>query len=88
MTPLKVGDRVLTLPTVRPRKWADRSGTIAVLNRRDREVGVSFAAVPRNEAEAWFLRTELTLVKGGHGLQDRPGGSRRPERSVGAGETS
>jgi hypothetical protein len=85
---LKVGDKVLTLPTVRPKKWAGRPGTVAVLNRRNKEIGVSFATTPRNEAEAWFVAAELTIVEGGHSPQDRSGGVERRKRSVAAGGSS
>ena len=82
---LKVGTPILTLPTVRPKQWAKRPGFVAVLNRRAGEVGVTFADSYTADlrANAWFRPEELMKVP--ETVQDRPGGARRPGRSVGAG---
>ena len=57
---LRVGQRVRTGASVRPRQYAERSGTVASLNLTDGEVGVTFGPwAPRSSAEAWFVPTEL-----------------------------
>ena len=71
---MTVGDNVRTLPSVKPRHWADRAGFVASLNRVDGEVGVSFVKVhDREKAEAWFLPGELTRLEAAHNPVDRPG---------------
>jgi hypothetical protein len=82
--PLTVGDAVRTLPTVRPKGYANRRGFVASLNRRDGELGVTFAEnyTPDCRAEAWFVPGELEKVP--HTPQNRPGDAHVPSEPIGA----
>ena len=68
----EVGDRVVTLASVRPMQFASRSGHVAVLNFRDGEVGIDFSnetIVDNLRASTFFLPRELALkeaVETGH----------------------
>lgn len=59
----KIGDRVVTLPTVRPAPYAGKSGTIAALNVRDNEIGVWLGNwCSGNHVTTWFRPRELSAV--------------------------
>ena len=71
---LRVGDTVRTASSVRPSRFADRSGAVAEI--RGGEVGVVFGAA--HDASTWFDPAELTPEVGQRPLK----GSRSPATSV------
>lgn len=54
MTPLRAGAQVRTKPTVRPRRYADRSGRIEQVKRSEGEISVALGA-----QVVWFRPDEL-----------------------------
>lgn len=58
----EVGDRVVTLPTVRPRQYGSRTGT--VVEMRGGEIGVRFGSERSHDAATWFRPRELTSTLG------------------------
>jgi hypothetical protein len=55
-----VGDKVRTDDTVKPARFAGRTGRVVQLNNRDHEVGLRFSAVSRHdEPTIWFGTSEL-----------------------------
>lgn len=58
-----IGTTVTTSPTLRPRRFAGRTGTVAIRNDRDDEVGVWLGGWrDGNRAVAWFRPGELDSV--------------------------
>ena len=74
---LAIGDTVRSLPTVRPKRAANKVGTVVAVNRRAAEIGVAWAAHPdpKGGADTWFLPGELVLVEVAQTAQDHPGGA-------------
>jgi hypothetical protein len=64
VTALKIGDRVVTLPTVWPRRYANRTGHVAALNARDDEIGLRLGQPSSHTSAIWFRPSELTVAVG------------------------
>lgn len=62
----KTGDPVMTKASVRPTRYADRTGVVIALN--EGEVGVRFGSADSHSAAVWFRPSELLKVG-----QGRPG---------------
>jgi hypothetical protein len=67
-TGFRVGQKVTTLPTVRPEKFADRTGIVSE-NRRG-EVGVRFGT--SNTPAVWFRPCELEPLSRARKPRQRP----------------
>jgi hypothetical protein len=59
-----VGDRVITMSTVRPARFADRSGTIVSLNVRDDEIGLWLGnyGPDGHRSVIWFRPREVAVA--------------------------
>ena len=64
VTALKLGDRVVTLPSVRPARFSDRTGHVAALNACDDEVGLRFGQLSNHTSAISFRPRELTGAVG------------------------
>ena len=58
-TALKVGGQVVTLPSVRPARFANRTGHVAALNACDNKVGLRFGQPSNHTSAIWFRPGEL-----------------------------
>ena len=71
---LKIGDRVLTAPTFRPTRYADRPGTIVSLNVRDDEIGVWLGnyGSDGHRSVIWFRSREVAVADTATTAQQAP----------------
>jgi hypothetical protein len=65
-----IGDRVVTKPTVRPVRFANRAGTVVSFG--DGEVGVRLGSLASHSAAVWFLPHELESQDVGQRRTGRP----------------